>query len=77
VKRGQESTLPSVCDQTCFVHDPEEDVLYVLKRPNKDMPKRRTLAEIIGVRTGGPQGRRHGEPNHTVVRYEEFLDFVE
>lgn len=56
--------------------DPVENVLYVLKRPNRDMPAPRRLDEIIGVYSGGPGGRRAGEPNHGVPRYEEFLDFV-
>lgn len=51
-------------------------VFYVLKRPLKDLPKPRTLADIIGVYTGGPGGRRKTEADHTPQKYEEFLDFV-
>lgn len=77
IKPGEESTLPAVCDTSCTVLDPNENVLYVLKRPNKDMPKPRKLEEIIGVYTFGPSGRRVGEANHNQARYLEFLDFVE
>jgi dual specificity tyrosine-phosphorylation-regulated kinase 1 len=77
IKPGEESTLPAVCDTDCTVLDPTENVLYVLKRPNKDLPKSRKLDEIIGVYTSGPNGRRMGEPNHNQARYLEFLDFVE
>ncbi len=34
------------------------------------------LEDIIGVNTGGPGGRRSGEPGHSQAKYEEFLDFV-
>jgi len=52
-------------------------VTYYLKRPasNRDVP--RTLADIIGVHTGGPHGRRRDEPGHTTDKYQEFLDFIE
>lgn len=61
---------------------------YVLKRPvgktagvpttPDEIKKRsRTLRDIIGVDTGGPYGRRTGEPGHTVEKYEEFLDLIQ
>lgn len=77
IKPGDEGTLAAVCDPLCTVLDPLENALYVLKRPNKDMPRPRKLHEIIGVYSGGPSGRRAGEPNHNEPRYLEFLDFVE
>lgn len=55
-------------------------VSYKMKRPTQtksEMPKPRTLAEIIGVHIGGPFGRRKGEAGHAVENYEEFLDFVQ
>lgn len=70
------SQLPAVCDISCMVTDEAEGVIYVLKRPNKEGPKARTLEEIIGVHTSGPSGRRAGEPDHTVQKYTEFLEFV-
>eukprot|EP01031_Cornospumella_fuschlensis_P034545 gene34545-41826_t len=73
---GSESTLPASCDLSCTLLDEKNNVLYVLKRPHRDMPKPRKLQDILGVYTGGPAGRRAGEPNHTVERYEEFLDFI-
>lgn len=76
INPGEESTLPAVCDKSCTVLDETENVLYVLKRPNKDMPKPRRLEDIIGVYTFGPGGRRQGEQNHNEARYLEFLDFV-
>jgi hypothetical protein len=77
VKVGEEKSLSSVCDLTCTVLDEPEDSLYVLKRPNKELPKPRTLIDIIGVYTGGPYKRRLGEANHTPENYEEFLDFIQ
>lgn len=76
VKDSDLTQLPSICDITCTVTDETEGVVYVLKRPNKDCPKPRSLEDIIGVYTSGPSGRRAGEPDHTVQKYTEFLEFV-
>jgi len=38
--------------------------------------KRHNLAEIIGVYTHGPGGRRRGHDGHTVETYEAFLDLI-
>ncbi len=58
----------------CRVQD-EDGTWFVLRRP--EPAKKRVLAEIIGVYTGGPHGRRAEEKvDHTVAHYEEFLDFV-
>jgi dual specificity tyrosine-phosphorylation-regulated kinase 1 len=37
----------------------------------------RRLADIIGVETGGPGGRRKAEPGHSVTDYLKFKDLVE
>jgi dual specificity tyrosine-phosphorylation-regulated kinase 1 len=61
---------------------------YVLKRPvgktaaapttpEEIKKKSKKLRDIIGVDTGGPYGRRQGEPGHTVEKYEEFLDLIQ
>lgn len=42
----------------------------------KDTFKKRTLEEIIGVETGGPQGRRLNDPGHTPQMYAMFADFI-
>jgi len=70
------TTLPATCDLKCVAVDELESVYYVLKRPNKDGPRARSLMDIVGVHTSGPAGRRAGEPDHTVQKYQEFLDFV-
>jgi hypothetical protein len=67
----------SVCDMNCIVRDDQSSDVYILKRPNKDNPKPRSLAEIIGVYNGGPNGRRSGDSDHTPKQYEGFLDFVQ
>ena len=70
------ASLPASCDADCCRYDSERRCFYVLKRPRKDLPRPRSLAEIIGVHTGGPSGRRQGEFDHSTQRYLEFLDFV-
>lgn len=52
------------------------DGSYVLKKP-KDMrkykaPGLRRLHDILGVESGGPGGRRLGEPGHSVSDYLKF-----
>lgn len=69
-------TLPAICDPSCSVFDEAEGYCYVLKRPNKNLPKQRKLSDVIGVYTGGPNGRRAGDKDHEEERYLEFLDFV-
>jgi dual specificity tyrosine-phosphorylation-regulated kinase 1 len=76
VQKGEEANISSICDLNCTVFDAEENVTYVLKRPNRDLPKPRSLSDIIGVYIGGPSKRRLGEPNHSPEHYEEFLDFI-
>ena len=36
----------------------------------------RKLHDIIGAETGGPGGRRAGEPGHTVADYLKFKDLI-
>ncbi|CAM9177341.1 unnamed protein product, partial [Discosporangium mesarthrocarpum] len=40
-------------------------------------PRPSPLSEIVGVNTGGPQGRREGEPSHDPATYRLFVDLVE
>lgn len=35
------------------------------------------LRSVVGADTGGPQGRRRGEPGHTPEDYEKFIDLVQ
>jgi hypothetical protein len=70
------STLSAVCDQKHIVYEEDRSAMYVLKRPNKDMPAPRSLEDIIGVHHGGPSSRRLGEPDHSLQKYQEFLAFV-
>jgi len=58
---------------------------YVLRRVDKhrtgggdtNTKTNKTLSDIIGVETGGPQGRRRGEVGHTVTDYLKFKNLVE
>ncbi|XP_033096755.1 dual specificity tyrosine-phosphorylation-regulated kinase 1A-like isoform X2 [Anneissia japonica] len=56
------------------------DGSFVLKktRDNKryKAPGSRKLHEIIGVESGGPGGRRAGEPGHTQQDYLKFKDLI-
>uniref|UniRef100_A0A336K4G2 dual-specificity kinase n=1 Tax=Culicoides sonorensis TaxID=179676 RepID=A0A336K4G2_CULSO len=56
------------------------DGSYVLKKtPNQrkyKLPGTRKLHDILGVETGGPGGRRHGEPGHSVSDYLKFKDLI-
>lgn len=36
----------------------------------------RRLHDVLGVETGGPGGRRSGEPGHTVSDYLKFKDLI-
>ena len=37
----------------------------------------RQLEDVLGVRTGGPGGRRRGEAGHTPAHYQLFLDLLQ
>ena len=39
-------------------------------------PSTRKLHDVIGAETGGPGGRRAGEPGHTVADYLKFKDLI-
>lgn len=39
-------------------------------------PGTRRLQEVLGVQTGGPGGRRAGEPGHSPADYLRFQDLV-
>lgn len=41
------------------------------------MPGSRRLSDILGVHTGGPCGRRYGEPGHTSEDYIKFMDLIQ
>lgn len=56
------------------------DGAYICKKP-KDGKKykhvaSRKLHDVIGAETGGPGGRRQGEPGHTVADYLKFKDLI-
>ncbi|XP_064470793.1 dual specificity tyrosine-phosphorylation-regulated kinase 1A-like isoform X2 [Ornithodoros turicata] len=56
------------------------DGSYVLKKTKDSKkykpPGSRRLHEVLGVETGGPGGRRLGEPGHSVANYLKFRDLV-
>ncbi|XP_046382459.1 dual specificity tyrosine-phosphorylation-regulated kinase 1B isoform X2 [Ischnura elegans] len=56
------------------------DGSYVLKKPKDGKkyrsPGARRLHDVLGVETGGPGGRRQGEPGHAVSDYLKFKDLI-
>lgn len=51
---------------------------YKMKKSESKKPIRtKSLSEIIGVASGGPGGRRKGQPNHGMWNYLQFLDLVQ
>lgn len=56
------------------------DGTYVCKKPKDGKkykhPGTRKLHDIIGADSGGPGGRRAGEPGHTVADYLKFKDLI-
>jgi hypothetical protein len=46
------SSLPVVCDLSRTVMEEDGTAYYVLKRPNREGPRPRTLEEIVGAHTG-------------------------
>lgn len=52
------------------------DGSYVLKKPKDGKkyrsPGTRRLHDILGIESGGPSGRRIGEPGHSVSDYLKF-----
>ncbi|XP_074595300.1 minibrain [Brevipalpus obovatus] len=53
---------------------------YILKKRSDGKkykpPESRKLHDILGVETGGPEGRRLKEPGHTVADYLKFKDLI-
>ena len=74
-------TVPAYCDVSCVRQCSTGDAMWVLKRPQKEggssQPPKRSLAEIIGVYTGGPHGRHEGSDGHGVDKYLAFQSFIE
>lgn len=56
------------------------DGSYALKMPRDERkykpPGTRRLHDILGVETGGPYGRRLGEPGHSFSDYLKFKDLI-
>lgn len=52
------------------------DCVYVMKKPKDGKkykaPGSRRLHDILGIESGGPAGRRIGEPGHSVSDYLKF-----
>ncbi|XP_076335197.1 serine/threonine-protein kinase minibrain-like isoform X1 [Tachypleus tridentatus] len=60
--------------------DKNPDGNYFLK-PSKDgkkykSPGSRRIQDILGIESGGPSGRRQGEPGHSVSDYLKFRDMI-
>ena len=65
------------------VYDAEKKVKYVLKDKQsksssrrRAIDKERTLESILGVTSGGPGGRRMGDPMHSEHLYRLFVDLI-
>lgn len=58
----------------------KQDGVYVAKRTHNGRKYKpsgsRKLHDILGVETGGPGGRRAGEPGHSVSDYLKFKDLI-
>ena len=64
--QGQGISHDSSNNKECTVYSSDGTVYYLLKRPAKNnAPAPRTLAQIVGLDSGGPYGRRKGEAGHT------------
>merc|ERR1719271_602379 len=53
----------------------EEGTGYSLREPPRTL-KQRSLNEVLGVDTGGPDGRRLNEPGHSVTDYLKLKDLI-
>ena len=53
----------------------EEGSGYALREAPSTL-KARSLTEVLGVETGGPDGRRLNEPAHTVTDYLKLKDLL-
>lgn len=51
-------------------------ILCDTSSPQYTAPGSRKLHDIIGVDSGGPGGRRLGEPGHSVADYLKFKDLI-
>ena len=52
----------------------DEGSQYMLRHPRNMKP--RNLNDVLGVETGGPDGRRQGEPGHSVTDYLKLKDLI-
>ena len=43
---------------------------------NGQRPTMRSLNDVLGVETGGPESRRQGEPGHSVTDYLKLKDLI-
>merc|ERR1719218_399128 len=48
---------------------------YTLREPPRSL-KQRSLNDVLGVETGGPDGRRLNEPGHSVTDYLKLKDLI-
>ena len=54
---------------------PDGNYYYQLREPPLSL-KQRSLNEVLGVETGGPDGRRLNEPGHSVTDYLKLKDLI-
>ena len=61
----------------------EQKPYYVMKQKRSGSKRRyggnerRSMSSILGVETGGPGGRRQGEPMHSPKHYRLFMDLID
>merc|ERR1719506_2647924 len=53
----------------------EQGMGYTLREPPRSL-KQRSLNDVLGVETGGPDGRRLNEPGHSVTDYLKLKDLI-
>jgi len=53
----------------------EGGLSYMLREPPRSL-KQRSLNDVLGVETGGPDGRRLNEPGHSVTDYLKLKDLI-
>merc|ERR1712093_186336 len=53
----------------------EHGLDYTLREPPRSL-KQRSLNDVLGVETGGPDGRRASEPGHSVTDYLKLKDLI-
>lgn len=73
IERGRKSSRYFV---ESFEELPTGDRRKVYKLKRDPVASHRSLADILGMHTGGPRGRRRGDPGHEPDDYAKLVDVV-